>query len=159
MWWIILSPVKECKLLLMNFSLSIYYRNQCQHCHLKKCFKMGLRREGQSQPQSQSQFSSLIFSHSSCPARPGPSNLSTSGRLPFQRRFLRRVWLRKWSPQLQLPLLLHQPAGESWALPRGPLLPPPAAEHDRDRQHLWVRSQAALQCCGVGQQYPRWAQL
>ena len=30
-----------------NCPIDQHHRNQCQHCRLKKCFKMGLRREGE----------------------------------------------------------------------------------------------------------------
>ena len=40
-------------------------RNQCQHCRLKKCFKMGLRREGESLPVPASRLIIVQFQPSS----------------------------------------------------------------------------------------------
>ena len=34
-----------------NCPIDQHHRNQCQHCRLKKCFKMGLRREGEQSQQ------------------------------------------------------------------------------------------------------------
>ena len=42
-----------------NCPIDQHHRNQCQHCRLKKCFKMGLRREGE---HSTVQYSTVQYS-------------------------------------------------------------------------------------------------
>jgi len=59
-----------------NCPIDQHHRNQCQHCRLKKCFKMGLRREavqqGRGPPTSQSLMGYGFGDYASFPS-PGPA--------------------------------------------------------------------------------------
>merc|ERR1719500_1695549 len=68
-----------------NCPIDQHHRNQCQHCRLKKCVKMGLRREavqqGRGPPSSQSLvgFGFGPGDYSSSFPSPSPASLTGSG--------------------------------------------------------------------------------
>ena len=70
-----------------NCPIDQHHRNQCQHCRLKKCFKMGMKREGKFWKEV-NWFIILFIPIFSCPKR-------QSTRAWAERNVW--VWLRAWS--------------------------------------------------------------
>ena len=96
----------------MSVSLSIsdsLIRNQCQHCRLKKCFKMGMKREGKTEilKYFRPPDFKICFS-TSCAERPSA-----------RARAARHVWLWVRSGSLRwdnLLIFLHLSPPQSWTL-------------------------------------------
>ncbi|XP_028829187.1 nuclear receptor subfamily 2 group F member 1-B isoform X1 [Denticeps clupeoides] len=137
-----------------------HHRNQCQYCRLKKCLKVGMRREDRSGRCVDVPRTSCGWRAFGC-TFPLPFRLSVSGSArkdaphPAQPGPLRPVQRGPPEPP-RLPVGLHLAAAARRALPHVPLREPVHAgrQHRGHREHLRAGGAPAVQRRGVGPQHP-----
>ncbi|XP_042643716.1 COUP transcription factor 1 isoform X2 [Tyto alba] len=150
-----------------NCPIDQHHRNQCQYCRLKKCLKVGMRREVASLC-----IHCATLTAGFCSGKSAPKILITPS--PF---FSTNVWLfgsarkdaahpaqprpvrpdqRRPPERALLSLGIHLPAAAGRALPHLPLRQPVHAtqQHHGHRKHLRAGCPPALQRRRVGPQHP-----